>query len=180
MSSQNQQCIIRSHGIGEIMFDEWESACYQADHFSFNKLQEIPFFKLLLRLNALHLKYLYTIVNQPLPDRILLRDSYIANIDLMKTFEDLQELCDNLFANAYIKNMADAILQFNKFMNDIEFDFFDYGETKDIMDEILIKVDNFDKHLNDVLNYLVLIMGKSFFITKEILKEDFFNQLYKR
>ena len=76
--------------------------------------------------------------------------------------------------------MADAIFQFNKFMNDIEFDFFDYGETKDIMDEILIKVDNFDKHLNDVLNYLVLIMGKSFFITKEILKEDFFHQLYKR
>ena len=102
MSSQNQQCIIRSHGIGEIMFDEWESACYQADSFSFNKLQEIPFFKLLLRLNALHLKYLYTLVNLPLSGRTLLRDSYIANIDLMKTFEDLQELCDNLFANTYI------------------------------------------------------------------------------
>ena len=179
MSSQNQQCIIRSHGIGEIMFDEWESECYQADHLSFNKLQEIPFFKLLLRQNALHLKYVNTRVNLPLSDIILLRDSYIANIDLMKTFEDLQELCDNLFANTYIENMADAIFQFNKFMNDIEFDFFDYGETKDIMNEILIKVDNFDKHLNDVLNYLVLIMGKSFF-TKEILKEDFFNQLYNR
>ena len=179
MGSQNQQCIIRSHGIGEIMFDEWESECYQADHLSFNKLQEIPFFKLLLRQNALHLKYVNTRVNLPLSDIILLRDSYIANIDLMKTFEDLQELCDNLFANTYIENMADAIFQFNKFMNDIEFDFFDYGETKDIMNEILIKVDNFDKHLNDVLNYLVLIMGKSFF-TKEILKEDFFNQLYNR
>ena len=180
MSSQNQQSIIRSHGIGEIMFDEWESECHQADHFSFNKLQEIPFFKLLLRLNALHLKYLDTRVNLPLSDIILLRDSYIANIDLMKTFEDLQVLCDDLFANANIINMADAIFQFNEFMNGFEFDFFDYGETKDIMDEILIKVDNFDKHLNHVLNYLVLIMGKDLFIMKEILKEDFFNQLYRR
>ena len=180
MSSQNQQCIIRSHGIGEIMFHEWESECHQANHFSFNKLQEIPFFKLLLRLNALHLKYLDTRVNLPLSDIIILRNAYTANINLMKTFENLQELCDDLFANGNIRNMADAIFQFNEFMHGFEFDFFDYGETKDIMDDILIRVDNFDKHLNDVLNYLVVIMGNDFFITKEILKEDFFNQLYRR
>ena len=178
MNSQ-QQCIIKSHGIGEIIFDEWESACYQADHFSFNKLKEIPFFKLLLQMNALHLKYIMNRVNLTLSDIILLRDSYIANIDLMKAFEDLQDLCENLFANSFIRTMEDAILNFNKFMDDIEFDFFDYGETKDIMSDILIKIDNFDKHLNDVLNYLVLILGDNFF-TKEILKEDFFNQLYDR
>ena len=97
----------------------------------------------------------------------------------MKAFEDLQDLCENLFANSFIRTMEDAILNFNKFMDDIEFDFFDYGETKDIMSDILIKIDNFDKHLNDVLNYLVLILGDNF-LTKEILKEDFFNQLYDR
>ena len=179
MNSQEHQSIIKSHGIGEIIFDEWESACCQAEHFSFNKLQEIPFFKLLLQANGLHLKYISTRVNLSLSDIILLRDSYTANIDLMKAFEDLQDLCENLFANSFIRTMADAILQFNRFMDDIEFDFFDYGETKDIMNDILVKIDNFDKHLNDVLNYLVLILGNGFF-TKEILKQYFFNQLYDR
>ena len=179
MNSQEQVCIIKSHRIGEIIFDKWESACYQADHFSFNKLQEIPFFKLLLHANALHLKYISNIVSLPLSDRILLRDLYIANIDRMKAFEELQDLCNNLFANSFIRTMEDAILHFNKFMDDIEFDFFDYGETKDIMNDILIKLDNFDKHLNDVLNYLALILGEGLF-TKEILKQDLFNQLYDR
>ena len=35
--------VIRSQGIGEIFLNEWEHACYQADHFSFNNLKEIPF-----------------------------------------------------------------------------------------------------------------------------------------
>ena len=176
MNSHNN-IIIKSQGVGEIFFDEWENTCYQADHFSFNKLKEIPFFKLLLEADALHLKY---IMSQPESDTRLLRNLYVANIDLMKSFEDITELCDNLYANGFIRNMEDSIQQFNNFLNDIEFTFFDYGETKDIMNDILVKIDNFSKHLEDVLNYLVSLLGGDFFIKKEILKKDFFNQLKNR
>ena len=172
----NNIVIIKSCGVAEIVFDEWETVCYQADHFSFSKLKEIPFFKLLLETDALHLKY---VMSQPESDTRLLRDLYVANIDLMKSFEDITELCDNLYANSFIKNMEDSIRQFHKYMNDIPFDFFDYGETKDIMDDILAKIDKFSKHLEYVLNYLVLLLNGSDF-TKEILKKEFFNQLKNR
>lgn len=179
MTSTENNRVIKSHGIGEIFFDEWESACYQADHFSFNKLKEIPFFKILLELNALQFKYITRIDELALFERILLRDIYLANIDLMKTFEEIVELCDDLFANGYIRTMEEAIDNFYKYMDDIEFDFFDYGETRELMNTILIKLDNFDKHLESVLNLLPFIMNKSIF-TKYIIKEDFLNQLTDR
>ena len=36
--NSERRTVIKSHGIGEIFLSEWEEACYQADHFSFNKL----------------------------------------------------------------------------------------------------------------------------------------------
>ena len=62
--------VIKSHGIGEIFLSEWEDACYQADHFSFNSLKEIPFFDLLLKLNALQIKYIENTNDLPIFERI--------------------------------------------------------------------------------------------------------------
>ena len=175
-SHNNNNIIIKSRGVAEIIFDEWESTCYQADHFSFNKIKEIPFFKLLCDMDALHLKY---VMSQPESDSRLLRDLCVANIDLMKNFEEITELCDDLYANSCIKDMEDSIQQFENYMNSVPFDFFDYNETKDIMDRILVKINNFSKKLEDVLNYLrIIVDGDYLFI--EILKKNFFSQLKNR
>ena len=175
-NNRNNIVIIKSCGVAEIIFDEWENTWYQADHFSFNKLKEIPFFKLLCNVNALHLKYEML---QPDFTSRLLRDLYMTNIDLMKNFERITELCDDLYANSYIKDMDDSIRQFENYMDNIPFDFFDYDETKGIMDRILLEINNFDKKLEDVINHLRMIVHGDYFF-EEILKKDFFSQLKNR
>ena len=107
MNSYNNNFIIKTCGVAEVVFDGWENDCYQADHFSFNKLTKIPFFKLLCNLDALHVKYEML---QPTPfNSRLLRDLYVENIELMKSFEKITELCDDLYANGYIKDIQDSI-----------------------------------------------------------------------
>ena len=177
MNSYNNNVIIKSYGIGEIVLSSLENDCYQADHFSFNKLTEIPFFKLLCNLNALHIKYEML---QPTPfGSRLLRNLYVANTELMKCFEKITELCDDLYANAFIKDIESSIRQIENYIDNVPFDFFDYDETKGIMDRILVEINNFSKKLEGVLNYLkILVDGNYFFI--KILKKDFFSQLKNR
>ena len=177
MNSYNNNVIIKSHGIGEIVLHGWESDCYQADHFSFNKLKEIPFFELLCNLDALHLKY--EMLQPSLFNSRLLRDLYVANIDLMKSFERITELCDDLYANGLIKDIEDSIRQIENYTNNVPFDFFDYDETKGIMDRISIEIINFGKKLEDVLNYLRIIVDMDYFFI-QILKKNFFSQLKDR
>ena len=177
MNSYNNHIIIKTYGVAEVLFNEEENDCYQADHFSFNKLKEIPFFSFLCNLDALHVKY-EMLQSQPFGSR-LLRDLYVANIDLMKCFEKITDLCDDLYATGYIKNIEDSIEQISNYINNIPFDFFDYGETKDIMDRIVVEINSFIRKLEDVLNYLRILMDESdLFIA--ILKEDFFIQLKDR
>ena len=122
MNSYNNNFIIKSHGIGEIILHGWENDCYQADHFSFNKLKEIPFFELLCNLDALHLKY--EMLQASFFSSRLLRNLYIANIDLMKSFERITELCDDLYANGCIENIEDSIRQIENYIDNVPFDFF--------------------------------------------------------
>ena len=175
--NSNNNFIIKSHGFADITLSEWEEECYQSEHYYFNKIKEIPFFKLLCHLNALHVKYEML---QPTTFSIrLLRNLYVANVELMKSFNKITDLCDNLYANTYIKDIEDSIQQFENYVNNIQFDFFDYGETKDIMDRISVEIISFNKKLEKVLDYLKdLVDADDFFI--EILKKDFFSQLKKR
>ena len=168
---------IKTHGVAEVVFDENEMDCYQADHFSFNKLKEIPFFSFLCNLDALHVKY-GMLQSQPFGSR-LLRDLYVANIDLMKCFEKITDLCDDLYATGDIRDIEDSIQQISNYINNVPFDFFDYGETKDTMDRIVVEINNFSRKLEDVLNYMrILVDRNNCFV--EIVKKDFFNQLKNR
>ena len=177
MNSYNNNFIIKSHGVAEIILNRWEEECYQAEHYYFNKITEIPFFKLLCNLNALHIKY--EMLQPTLFSTRLLRNLYVANIKLMKSFQEITDLCDNLYANTYIKDIKDSIQQFENYMDNIPFDFFDYDETKGIMDRISVEINSFSKKLEEVLNYLkILVNGDYFFI--ETLKKDFFSQLENR
>ena len=177
MNSYNNDFIIKSCGIGQILFNRWENDCYQADHFSFNKLNEIPFFNLLCNLDALHVKY-EMLQPEPFGSR-LLRDLYVANIDLMKSFEKITDLCDDLYANGYIKDIKDSIQQISNYVDNVPFDFFDYDETKSIMDRIKVEINGFSQKLENVLDYLRQLIDKNDVFIK-ILREDFFNQLRNR
>ena len=109
----------------------------------------------------------------------LLRDLFVANIDLMKSFEKITDLCDDLYATGCIKDIEDSIQQIENYIDNIPFDFFDYDETKGIMDRIVVEINSFSRKLEDVLNYLrILVDGDCSFI--EILKKDFFIQLKNR
>ena len=177
MNSENNDVIIKSCGIGQIVLHRYEDECYQADHSSFNKLIEIPFFSFLCNLDALHIKY-GMLQSEPFGSR-LLRDLYVANIDLMKSFEKITDLCDDLYANGNIEDIIDSIQQISNYVNNVPFDFFDYDETKNIMDRIRIEINSFSQKLENVLNYLKQLVDRNeVFI--EILREDFFNQLKKR
>ena len=176
----NFRRVIKSHGIGEIFVDEWDDDCYPADNFLFDRKKEIPFFKLLLNSNSLYCKYRHYLDELPIYDRILLRDLYLRNIELLKSFENLEDLCEDLFANGHIKTMIKAIINFYKFMDNEPFDFFDYGETRDIMYLIFTELQKFKKRLSDVIQLMPLIMGQSFNKTQIIIKEDFIYQLLYR
>ena len=65
-------------------------------------------------------------------------------------------------------------------MDNEPFDFFDYGETRDIMYLIFTELQKFKKRLSDVIQLMPLIMGKSFNKTQIIIKEDFIYQLLYR
>ena len=177
MNSYNNNFIIKSCGIGQVVFNSRENDCYQADHFSFNKLNEIPFFNFLCHLDALHVKYIM-LQSEPFGSR-LLRDLYVSNIDLMKCFEKITDLCDDLYANGCIEDIEDSIKQISNYVDNVPFDFFDYDETKSIMDRIKVEINSFSQKLENVLDYLKqLVDGNDSFI--EILREDFFNQLRNR
>ena len=149
MNSNNNNVIIKTQGFADILLSTWESECYQADHFSFNKIKEISFFKLLCNINALQLKYE---MHQPtFGSSRLLRDLYVANIDLMKSFEKITDLCDDLYANGVIADIEDSIQQIENYIDNIPFDFFDYDETKGIMDRIVVEINSFSRKLEDVL-----------------------------
>ena len=175
----NSRRVIKSQGIGEIFVDEWDNDCYQADHFSFNKQKETPFFKLLLELNSLYFKYRHYLNELPLFSRILIRDLYLKNIELLKSFEKLENLCDDLYANGHIKNMSEAIINFYKFMDNEPFDFFDFGETRDIMDLIFTELENFKSRLIGVTRLLPFVMNKPL-CTGQVIKKDFIYQLLYR
>ena len=176
MNSYNNS-IIKTHGVAEVVFDENEMDCYQADHFSFNKLKEISFFSLLCDLDAIHVKY-GMLQSEPFGSR-LLRDLYVGNIDLMKCFEKITDLCDDLYATGHIRDIEDSIQQINNYIDNVPFDFFDYDETKGIMDRIVVEINNFSSKLEMVLNYMrILVNGNNCFV--EIVKKDFFNQLKNR
>ena len=177
MNSYNNDFIIKSCGIGQIVLNRWENDCYQADHFSFNKLIEIPFFNFLCNLDAIHVKY-GMLQSEPFGSR-LLRDLYVANVDLMKSFEKITDLCDDLYATGCIEDIEDSIQQIANYVDNIPFDFFDYDETKSIMDSIKVEINSFSQKLENTLDCLrQLVDGNNVFIT--ILREDFFNQLKNR
>ena len=175
--TSNNDVIIKSYGIGQIILHRYEDECYQADHSSFNKLNEIPFFSFLCNLNALHIKY-GMLQSEPFGSR-LLRNLYVANVDLMKYFENITDLCDDLYANGYIKDIKDSIQQISNYVDNIPFDFFDYNETNSIMDRIKVEINGFNQKLENVLDYLKQLVDGNDVFTK-ILRDDFFDQLKNR
>ena len=177
MNSNNNNVIIKSCGIGQIVLHRYEEECYQADHSSFNKLIEIPFFSFLCNLNALHVKY-GMLQSEPFGSRFL-RDLYIANINLLESFEKITDLCKDLYANGCIQDIIDSIQQISNYVDNVPFDFFDYDETKSIMDRIKVEINGFSQKLENVLDYLRQLIDKNDVFIK-ILREDFFNQLRNR
>ena len=175
MNSDNNNVIIKTHGFADILLSDFESECYQADHFSFNKLKEISFFKLLCNINALQLKYQMSLGQ----NSILLQELYVANVDLLQSFEKITDLCDSLYATGFIKDIEDSIKQINNYIDNVPFDFFDYDEAKEIMDRIMVEINSFSIKLEDVLNYLKILVDADYSII-EILKKDFFIQLKNR
>ena len=97
----------------------------------------------------------------------------------MKCFEKITDLCDDLYANGCIKDIEDSIQQINNYVDNIPFDFFDYDETKSIMDRIKVEINSFSQKLENVLDYLKQLVDGNDVFTK-ILKDDFFNQLKNR
>ena len=173
----NSRPVIKSQGIGEIFIDDW--TCYAAEHFSFNRQKEIPFFKLLLEFNSLYLKYHRYLYEVNIFNRIIIREIYEESIELLVSFENLEKLCEGLYCTGQINNMYEVIISFYNFMDNEPFDFFDFGEIKGIMDLIFIESEHFKKFFTKLTELLPFILGKDL-ITAKIIKKDFIYQLLYR
>ena len=132
-----------------------------ADCFLFDQKKEIPFFKLLLEINSLYYKYQDDLQNENIFYRVIIKELYSRNIKLLRSFEHIEELCDDLYSTCNISNIIDAIINFYKFMNNEPFKFYDlFGEIKEIMDLIFIELNFFKKELNEVIALLPYFIKK--------------------
>ena len=172
--------IIKSHGIGEIFVDNDSHTCYMADHFSFNEKKEIPFLKLLLEFNSLFYKYEHELQNENIFIRIIIKELYQKNIQLLKRFNRIVELCDDLYCTVQIEDIVDAINNFYLFMENEPFEFFDWGEIKGIMDLILIELQVFKEKLLEIINILPYFIKIKNLIDISIIKKDFVYHLLYR
>lgn len=172
--------IIKSHGIGEIFVDNDSNTCYMADHFSFNEKKEIPFLKLLLEFNSLFYKYEHELQNENIFTRIIIKELYQKNIQLLKRFNRIVELCDDLYCTVQMEDMVGAINNFYLFMENEPFEFFDWGEIKGIMDLILIELQVFKEKLLEIINILPYFIKIKNLIDISIIKKDFVYQLLYR
>ena len=84
---------------------------------------------------------------------------------LIFSFEKIASLFDDLFCTGDIVNNDQCIETFEQFLNNEPFDFFDFGEIKEIMDLIHIELMTFKKLLEE------LIMICPFFIIKKVKRE---------
>ena len=130
---------IASHSIGETYLEPFDMTWCMFDSGYFDEKKELSLFQFVLNLVSLMFRYNDSIANENIWNRTLIGD--LDNI--------IKEM---VFIFVKITNLSnDLVKSFKQFMNKEPFDFFDFGEIKQIMDLINIELSNFKKLLKDLV-----------------------------
>ena len=126
---------------------------YMSDSSYFDKKKDFPLFRFLLDLASLTFRYNTSINNENIWNRTLIRDLNNIIIQMAFSFEKFVSVSDDLVCKGDIVTVEDCVKSFEQFINNEPFDFFDFGEIKEVMDLIVIELKTFKKLLQDFITH---------------------------
>ena len=178
---------IPSNSIGEICLDSRDIYWYMLNSSYFNIDKEIPFFKLLIDMASLRMRYFQRInANRIFLPQIIM-DLDHATTYFLLGFNKLKELGKDLFATGDIETLDYCLEVYRQHLNHEKLDFFiaDKWEIKDCLKTIERTLLNLEFNLNKIFSFIYTLFPKSSKFrkdlqkTEELFKNDFIKQLNK-
>ena len=142
---------IASHGIGETYLEPFDMTWCMFDSGYFDEKKELSLFQFVLNLVSLMFRYNDSIANENIWNRTLIGDLDNIIKKMVFSIEKIASLSNDLFCTGDIATAKDCVKSFEQFMNNEPFDFFDFGEIKQIIDLTDIDLRKFKKVLKDLV-----------------------------
>ena len=142
---------IASHSIGETYLEPFDMTWCMFDSGYFDEKKELSLFQFVLNLVSLMFRYNDSIANENIWNRTLIGDLDNIIKKMVFSIEKITSLSNDLFCTGDIATAKDCVKSFEQFMNNEPFDFFDFGEIKQIIDLTGIELRKFKKLLKDLV-----------------------------
>ena len=142
---------IASHSIGETYLEPFDMTWCMFDSGYFDEKKELSLFQFVLNLVSLMFRYDDSIANENIWNRTLIGDLDNIIKKMVFSIEKITSLSNDLFCTGDIATAKDCVKSFEQFMNNEPFDFFDFGEIKQIIDLTDIDLRKFKKVLKDLV-----------------------------
>ena len=142
---------IASHSIGETYLEPFDMTWCMFDSDYFDEKKELSLFQFVLNLVTLMFRYNDSIANENIWNRTLIGDLDNIIKKMVFSIEKITSLSNDLFCTGDIATAKDCVKSFEQFMNNEPFDFFDFGEIKQIIDLTDIELRKFKKLLKDLV-----------------------------
>ena len=158
----NNAVFIPSNGIGEIYLDILDMHWYIYNSSCFNLYKEIPFFKLLLDMASLRMRYYMPInSNRLLALQTLLEIGRVSTY-LIKSFITIKSLSEDLFCTGDTEMLDYCIEVYKQFVNCEPLDFFlaDKWEIVHALKKMRSELFNFKMHLEGLFMLIFRLLQK--------------------
>ena len=126
-------------GLGEVYICVADDMWTMHDCFYYNPLKEIPFFKLLLELGSLNMRFIFRgYEERDIFNSTVINDFKEKTTVLIFSFIKIQDLCDDLFATGHIEAIECCMIVFHRFIKRKLGDYFfeDYIACQEIKKNI--------------------------------------------
>ena len=175
-----------SNSIGEIRLDSRDLYWYMLNSSYFNINKEIPFFKLLIDMASLRMRYFQRInANRIFLPQIIM-DLGHATTYFILGFNKLKELSKDLFATGDIETLDYCLEVYRQHLNHEKLDFLLLiNENKRLLKTIERTLLNLEFNLNKIFSFIYTLFPKNSKFrkdlqkTEELFKKDFIKQLKK-
>ena len=178
---------IPSNGIGEIRLDLRDLYWYMLNLPYFNINKEIPFFKLVIDMASLRMRYFQRInANRIFLPQIIMDLGHATTYSILG-FSKLKELSKDLFATGDVETLDYCLEVYRQHLNHENLDFFigDKWEIKDCLKTFERTLLNLEFNLNKIFSFIYTLLPKNSKFRKdlqkpeELSKNDFIKQLKK-
>ena len=165
---------IPSNGIGEIRLDLRDLYWYMLNLPYFNINKEIPFFKLVIDMASLRMRYFQRInANRIFLPQIIM-DLGHATTYFILGFSKLKELSKDLFATGDIETLDYCLEVYRQHLNHENLDFFigDKWEIKDCLKTFERTLLNLEFNLNKIFSFIYTLLPKNSKFRKDLQKTE--------